>query len=202
MIVSIIITNVCVLRGSSTSVILEMTWRWSQLTQLWKWFSCEPSPQNPGLIYLIWDSFEDMSLSLQNLWSKEIEAILQGPLHGSQPSCFLTVVLEETLESLLDCRKIKPANPKGNQHWIAIGRSDAEAEAQSFGHLMWRADLLEKTWMLGKIEDKRKRGQLRMRWLDSVTDSVDRNLSILGDSEGQGSLACHSPWACKESDTT
>ena len=71
-----------------------------------------------------------------------------------------------------------------------------------FGHLMQKADSLEKILMLGKIEDKRKRGQQRMRWLDSVTDSVDRNLSILRDSEGQGSLACYSPWARKESDTT
>ena len=57
---------------------------------------------------------------------------------------------------------------------------------QSFGHLTWRADLLEKTWMLGKIEDKRKRGQQRMRWLDSVIDSVDLNLSILGNREDRG----------------
>jgi len=72
---------------------------------------------------------------------------------------------------------------------------------QYFGHLMQRADSLEKTLMLGKIEGKRRKGQQRMRWLDSITDSMDMNLSKPGDSEGQGSLACCSPWGCKESDT-
>ena len=70
-----------------------------------------------------------------------------------------------------------------------------------FGHLMGRADSLEKTLMLGKIEGKRRKGQQRMRWLDSITDSMDMNLSKPGDSEGQGSLACCSPWGRKESDT-
>ena len=64
---------------------------------------------------------------------------------------------------------------------------------QSFDHLMGRTDSLEKTLMLGKNEGRKRRGQQRMRWLDSITQ---------GDSEGQGSLVCFSPWGCKELDTT
>ena len=71
-----------------------------------------------------------------------------------------------------------------------------------FGHLICRAKSLEKTLMLGKIEGKRTRGWQKIRWLDSITDSVDMNLSTLGDSEGQKSLACCSPWGRKESDIT
>ena len=69
---------------------------------------------------------------------------------------FQTIVLEKTLEGPLDCKVIKPVNPKGNQHWIFIGRTDSDG--QYFGHLMWRADWLEKTPVLGKIGGKRKRG--------------------------------------------
>ena len=61
---------------------------------------------------------------------------------------------------------------------------------QHFGHLMQRADLLEKTLMLGTIEGKRRRRQQRMRWLDSITDSIDMNQQTQGDSEGQGSQVC------------
>ena len=68
------------------------------------------------------------------------------------------MVLEKTLESPLGCKEIKPVNPKGNQPWIFTGRTDAEAKAPIFGHLMQRADSLEKTLMLGKIEG-RSRGQ-------------------------------------------
>ena len=84
-----------------------------------------------------------------------------------------------TLESPLNYKEIKPVNPKGNQPRIFIGRPDAEAEALILCHLMQRADLLEKTPMLGKTEGKRRRGQERMRWLDSITDSMDMNLGKL-----------------------
>ena len=71
-----------------------------------------------------------------------------------------------------------------------------------FSHFMQRANSLEKTLMLGKIEDKRRRGQQRMNWLGSITNSVDMNLSKLWESGGQKSLACCSPWGHKESDKT
>ena len=77
---------------------------------------------------------------------------------------------------------------------------------QYFDYLMQREDLLEKTLMLGKTEGKRRRGQQRMRWLDSITDSVDTNQQIPRDSERQGkrrgSLECCSPWSQKELDIT
>ena len=72
---------------------------------------------------------------------------------------------------------------------------------QYFGHLMQRADSLEKTLMLGKTEGGRKRGWQSMRLLDGITDSMDMSLS-LGDGEGQGSLVCCGPRGCKESDMT
>ena len=85
---------------------------------------------------------------------------------------------------------------------LHIGRTNAEAELQDFGHLMQRADSLEKTLMLGKIEGRRRRGQQRMRWLDGFTNSMDLSFSkLFRDSEGQGSLACCSPLGRKELDT-
>ena len=75
---------------------------------------------------------------------------------------------------------------------------------QSFDHLMWRTDSLEKTLVLGRIEDKRRRGGQRMRWLDGITYAMDMSLSKLWElvMDGQGSLACCSQWRCKKSDTT
>ena len=83
---------------------------------------------------------------------------------------FWTVVLEKTLESLLDCKEIQPVHPKGNQSWIFIGRTNAEMKLRYFGHLMWRTDSLEKTLMLGKIEGRRRRGwQGWDGWMASLT---------------------------------
>ena len=73
------------------------------------------------------------------------------------------MVLEKTLESPLDCKEIQPIHPKGDQSWLFIGRTDAEAETPIFGHLMRRVDSLEKTMVLGGIGGRRRRGQQRMR---------------------------------------
>ena len=87
--------------------------------------------------------------------------------------CFRILVLEKTLESHLDSKEIKPVNPKGNQPWIFIGRISG---SQSFGHLMWRADSLEKTLMLGNIKGRRRREWQMVGWHPC---SMDMSLSKL-----------------------
>ena len=73
------------------------------------------------------------------------------------------------LESPLDGKEIKPVNSKGNQPWIFLEGLTLKLKLQYFGHLMWRANLLEKTLMLGKTKGKRRRGQQRMRWLETAS---------------------------------
>ena len=92
--------------------------------------------------------------------------------------CFWTVVLEKTLESPLDCKEIQPVHPKGNQSWIFIGRTDAEAETAIF----WPPDAMN--WLIGKDLDAGKdwwqeQKGTRMRWLYDITDSMDMSLSKL-----------------------
>ena len=89
------------------------------------------------------------------------------------------MVLEKTLESPLDCKEIQPVHPKGDQSWVFIGRTDAEAETPILWPPHGRADSLEKTLMLGGIGGRRRRGQQSIRWLDGITDSVDVSLSEL-----------------------
>ena len=117
--------------------------------------------------------------------------------------CFWTVVLEKTLESPLDCKEIQPFNPKGNQSWIIIGRTDAEAEIP----ILWHSD--GKNWLIGKDLDTGKHWRQEEKGMteDEMVGWHHRLdghefVQVLGDGDGQGSLACCSPWGHKESDTT
>ena len=116
--------------------------------------------------------------------------------------CFWTVVLEKTLESPLDCKEIQPFHPKGNQLWIFIGRTDAEAEAP----ILWPLDA--KNWFIGKDPDAGKDWRQEKGTTENEMVGGHHWLSRHGCEQapqvgdGQGSLACCSPWGHKESDTT
>ena len=116
--------------------------------------------------------------------------------------CFWTVVLERTLESPLDCKEIKPVNPKGNQSWIFIRRTDAEAETS----ILWPSDV--KNWFIGKDPDAGKDWRQEEKGMTGWDGWWHHQLNrhefeqALGVGEWQGNLACCSPWVCKELDTT
>ena len=92
--------------------------------------------------------------------------------------CFWAVVLEKALESPLDCKEIQPVNPNEISPEYSLEGLMLKLKLLYFGHLMQRTDSFEKTLMLGKIEGGR-RGWLRMRWWDGITDSMNMNLSKL-----------------------
>ena len=93
--------------------------------------------------------------------------------------CFWTVVLEKTLESPLDCKEIQPVHLKEISPGCSLEGLILKLKCQFFGHLMRRVDSLEKTLLLGKIDDRRRRGRQRMRRLDGITDSMDMGLGGL-----------------------
>ena len=117
--------------------------------------------------------------------------------------CFWTVVLEKTLESPLNCKEIQPVHPKGDQSWVFIGRTDAEAETL----ILWPPDA--KNWLIGKDPDsgqdwgQEEKGTAEdgvVGWHHQLDEHAFEQ--ALGVGDGQGSLACCSPQGCKESDTT
>jgi len=117
--------------------------------------------------------------------------------------CFWTVVLEQTLESPLDCKEIQPVNPKGNQSWIFIGRTDVEVETPVF----WPPDV--KNWLIWKDPDagqdwrQEEKGTTKdelVRWHHRLNGREFEQ--ALGVGDGQGGLAYFSPWGCKKSDMT
>ena len=115
--------------------------------------------------------------------------------------CFWTVVLEKTLESPLDCKEIQPVHSEGDQPWDFFGKNDAKLKLQYFGHLMRRADSLEKTLMLGGIGGRRRTTQDEMAGWHHGLDERDSEW-IPGVGDGQGGLACCDSLGHKESDTT
>ena len=117
--------------------------------------------------------------------------------------CFWTVVLEKTLESPLDCKELQPVHPKGDQSWVFIGRTDAEAETP----ILWPHDV--KSWLIGKDSDAGKDwGQEEKGTTEDEIIGWHHRLNgrgferTPGVGDGQGGLGCCSSWAHKESDTT
>ena len=121
-------------------------------------------------------SSEGYGFSCGHVWMWELDCEESWALKNW---CFWIVVLEKTLESPMDCKEIQPVLSKGDQSWVFIGRTDAEAETP----ILWPPDakswLIGKTLMLGGIGGRRRRGRQRIRWLDGITDSVDMSLSEL-----------------------
>ena len=127
----------CLLLGRKAMINLDSVWKSRDVTLLTR-------------VYIVKNGFSSSHVWMWELDHKE----------GWVPKnwCFWTMVWEKAPGSLLDCEEIKLVNPKENQSWIFIGRTDAEDEAPILGHLMWRADSWEKTLMLGKTEGKRRKG--------------------------------------------
>ena len=145
-------------------------------------------------------SSQSCGFSSSHVWLWELD---YKESWGPKNWCFWTVVLEETLESPLECKEIKPVNPKRNQSWIFIGRTDAEAESP----VLWPLDV--KNWLIGKDPDAGKDWRQEEKgmtedemvgWHHRPNGHEFEQAPKVGDE--QGGLACCSPWGRKESDTT
>ena len=154
--------------GNVTSEVISFKWLLKSLTNLdikkqrHYFGNKDPSSQSYGI-------------SSSHVWMSELE---YKERWAPKNWCFWTVVLEKTLDSPLDCKEIQLVHPKGNQSWIFIGRTDAEAETP----ILWSPDV--KNWLIWKDPDAGKdwgwrRGRQRMRWLDGITHSMDMSLSRL-----------------------
>ena len=162
-------------KSATGSTIFQRNNLWSSFERIKKSFPLVYKvltfPENLAFLKIESYGFSSSHVSMWELDQKESWV----PKNG----CFWTVVLEKTLESPLESKEIKPVNSKGNQPWLFIGRTDAEAEAPVLWPLMWTANSLGKTLMLGKIEGKKRRQWQRMRQLDSIINTMDLNLSKL-----------------------
>jgi len=145
-------------------------------------------------------SSQSYGFSSSHVWMWELE---HKENWAPKNWCFWTMVLEKTLESPLDCKEIKPVNPKGNQSWMFIGRTNAEAEAP----ILWSPDA--KSWLIGKDPDAGKDWRQEVKgmtedelvgWHHRLDGHAFEQAPGVGD--GQGNLACWSPWGHKESDRT
>ena len=146
-------------------------------------------------------SCQGYAFSSSHVWMWELN--FQRKLSAEELMLLNCGVGEDSWESLGIARRSNQSILKEISPGCSLEGLMLKLKLQYFGHLMRRANSLEKTLRLGEIEGKR-RGWQRMRWLDSITNSMDRQEfeQTPGDNEGQGSLVCCSPWGCKESDTT
>ena len=145
-------------------------------------------------------SSQGYCFSISHIWMLELDYIESWALKNW---CFWTVVLKKILESPLDCKEMQPVHPKGNQSWIFIGRTDVEAETP----ILWPPDV--KNWLIWKDPDAgkdwrwEKKGMTEdemVGWHHRLNGHEFKWTPGVGD--GQGGLACCSPWGHKESDTT
>ena len=139
---------------------------------------------------------QDYSFSSSHVWMWELD---YKESWAQKNWCFWTVVLEKTLESPLDCKEIHPVHPKGGWSWVFIGRTDVEAETP----ILWPPDA--KSWLIWKDPDAGKDWGREKGTTEDEMVGWHHRLWVWvnsGVGDGQGGLACCSPWGTKESDTT